>query len=173
MKRPTLSLRELNKTDFHNLYSLHGDPEIMKYISNGIALTKEQCLAKLNQYIKEQNDSSELGCWAIEDSETNEFIGMVMIKYFKGIIEPGLGYSILQKYFGMGITTEACEMIIQRYFNKSDFKNLWAITSPENIGSIKVLEKLGFKLKKQELYLGLNQSTPQFTNFYALKKICD
>jgi len=70
-----------------------------------------------------------------------------------------IGYDLNPQYWGEGIMTEALFSIITMIFSKSSpfgiFNRIQADTIPGNIGSEKVLLKLGFKnegLRRQSGY---------------------
>ena len=55
-----------------------------------------------------------------------------------------LGYWIGETYWGKGIVSEAINQFTQDVFAHFDVRRLFSLVAPENIGSIKVLEKCGF-----------------------------
>ena len=78
-----------------------------------------------------------------EVGETGKVIGFCGIKYLPEIDLPEVGYRFLKEFWGKGIATEAAKACVE--FAKNDLKvdKLVALIIPENIGSIKVAEKLG------------------------------
>ncbi|CAI9775903.1 unnamed protein product [Fraxinus pennsylvanica] len=57
-----------------------------------------------------------------------------------------LGYAVGSNYWGQGIVTKAMKMAIPRVFEKFPYLvRLEALVEEENIGSQRVLEKVGFK----------------------------
>jgi ribosomal-protein-alanine N-acetyltransferase len=65
-----------------------------------------------------------------------------------------LGFRFLPQYWNKGIATEASLEIIKYGFEKLYIKKIIATAMPENIGSCKVLEKVGLKFYKVEKYEG-------------------
>ncbi len=55
-----------------------------------------------------------------------------------------LGYSLDQEHNGRGYTTEATNLVIEYAFEKLNLHRIEAGVMPDNIGSIRVLEKAGF-----------------------------
>ncbi|BES66828.1 hypothetical protein SANA_32670 [Gottschalkiaceae bacterium SANA] len=55
-----------------------------------------------------------------------------------------LGYSLIPDYWKQGIATEAAKMMIHIAFDVLHLRRIQAITHPDNIGSIRVLERLRF-----------------------------
>ena len=55
-----------------------------------------------------------------------------------------LGYSLDQKHNGKGYTTEATKLVVNYAFEILNLHRIEAGVMPDNIGSIRVLEKAGF-----------------------------
>ena len=58
---------------------------------------------------------------------------------------PALMYFIAPKHWGQGIATEAAGAVVSAAFANSKVPKVWASTNVQNIGSIRVLEKLGMQ----------------------------
>jgi ribosomal-protein-alanine N-acetyltransferase len=56
-----------------------------------------------------------------------------------------IGYGLDHRYSGKGYATKAVVLALDIAFNKLNFHRVVAEAQPENIGSIRVLEKAGFK----------------------------
>jgi ribosomal-protein-alanine N-acetyltransferase len=56
-----------------------------------------------------------------------------------------LGYAFNRKYWGKGYATEAASAILQFGFETLKLHRVGATVLPNNFGSIRVLEKLGFQ----------------------------
>lgn len=54
-----------------------------------------------------------------------------------------LGYAIGRSYWGRGLAVEAAEAILGWAFGGLNLERVWASTSPENLRSQRVLQKLG------------------------------
>jgi [ribosomal protein S5]-alanine N-acetyltransferase len=74
-----------------------------------------------------------------------------------------IGYSVVTEYRGKGYATEFIQALIKRAFSFTDVKKIIAQTTPENIASRKVLEKLSFTLEGEGEQFG--------TIRYTLKRI--
>jgi len=58
-----------------------------------------------------------------------------------------IGYWLARPYWGQGIVTDAVRDYVQYAFNELDLLRLTAYTFTFNVGSVRVLEKNGFKLE--------------------------
>lgn len=71
--------------------------------------------------------------------------GLVQRDYLES---PDIGFAFLPDYWGAGLATEAAKAVVD-YANKDlQINNVLGITNPENIGSMKVLEKVGLRFDK-------------------------
>jgi len=60
-----------------------------------------------------------------------------------------LVYSLLRQYWGKGLMTEAARAFMNWAFQTYSFNRIYAWCDPRNIGSCRVLEKLGMKREGQ------------------------
>lgn len=66
---------------------------------------------------------------------------------------PDLGYALLTEYFSHGYAIEAAHAVLKNAVEVHGLTKVLAVTKPENTGSLKILEKLGFKFVKMiQLY---------------------
>ncbi len=56
-----------------------------------------------------------------------------------------VGYSLRRDLWGRGIVTEALDLLIDLAFGPLDLRRLEADVDPRNLGSLRVLEKVGFQ----------------------------
>jgi len=77
------------------------------------------------------------------DDEAAGSIGFHKIEQHKAEI----GYWLAQKYWGNGLMTEAVKQASEFGFKKLKLRRIWAAVFPWNKGSMRILEKNGFKLE--------------------------
>lgn len=139
---PRLFLRQFTETDAPLILELNSDPEIVKYVHEPTLKTEEQAREILIDIILPQYKNN-LGRWAIQVKETNEFIGWCGLKYRPELNEIDLGYRLMQKAWGKGYATEAAQQTLDHGFNVLNLQLITGRAHIENIASIKVLEKIG------------------------------
>lgn len=142
-----LILREILPTDINGLFELDSDPEVHKYLGNKPVTDKSQTVDAIN-FIRQQYIDNGIGRWAIIEKETNNFIGWTGLKLEK--IKTNnhtnyydLGYRIIRKYWGKGFATESAISSLQYGFDILDINEIFAAADCENIGSNKILNKIG------------------------------
>ena len=91
----------------------------------------------------------------------NQSAGICGIVKREGLTIPDLGFAMLPKYEGKGIATEASKAVVQYAKETLQLSQLAGITKPDNIASIRVLEKVGMEFKEKI-------QLPQDANMFSL-----
>jgi [ribosomal protein S5]-alanine N-acetyltransferase len=144
LRTARMTFRQFCHEDFESLYTLDSNPEVMKYISDGVPMKEEQVKSALTRIINRYEEWTHYGIWAATISETNEFIGWFAFKPLPKINEIEVGYRLLPKYWGKGLATEGTVALLNYGFEDLKLEKITAIALPENKASRKVLEKTGF-----------------------------
>jgi len=84
--------------------------------------------------------------FTLKEAKNNQLIGYgglfdINIEASKAEI----GYGLLQEYWGQGIISEAIKKIVDFGINKMELHRIYGYIDPQNIPSIKVIEKFNFK----------------------------
>lgn len=138
-----LLIREIMPSDINVLLSVYSKEENMKYISSGkYDWTVEDLKGK---YEKVNTDGYPQGYGifsVVADGEIIGEAGLFNSFGYKKILE--LGYILDNKYWNRGYGTEICEGLLNYGFNVLGLEKIIARMYPENIGSIRICEKLNF-----------------------------
>ncbi|KOO47964.1 GNAT family N-acetyltransferase [Viridibacillus arvi] len=99
--------------------------------------------------------------FAIFAMGTSDLVGHISIYSIKRLpfASAFVGYSVDKRYIGQGIASEALELVIKFGFEDLSLHRIEAYVSPNNIGSVRVLEKAGFLregLLRKLLYINGN-----------------
>jgi len=149
-------LRKLGHQDIDGMYALDSDPEVHKYLGGNTISRKDEALSTIDHVIA-QYDKYGIGRWAIINKKDNSFVGWSGLKYETNSFytdQPyyDIGYRILKKYWQQGIASETAIASLDYGFNTLGLSKINAAAHIENIGSIKVLERIGLTLKDQFYY---------------------
>lgn len=68
--------------------------------------------------------------------------------------ETDLGYRFKKSFWGKGYGTEAATMALKDGFDRLQLKSIYAEAYSENLGSIRIMEKIGMKFLKETLLGG-------------------
>jgi len=137
-----LRLRLFTHDDLQVMFKLNTDPDVIKYADTPVK-DMEEAKQRLEQGPLFDYAKYGYGRFAVELKETGKVIGFCGIKYLPEIDLPEVGFRYLQEYWGRGIGTEAAKACVEFAREDLKIKKLIALIIPENIGSIKVAEKLG------------------------------
>ncbi|OGU62416.1 MAG: hypothetical protein A2V66_17155 [Ignavibacteria bacterium RBG_13_36_8] len=141
-KRTLLKL--LSVDNAKDLYAYRSLPEVYKYQSwfpKNISDAEDFIKDYSSHHDFEVEGWKQFGIFLIED---NTLIGDCGC-----CIQPDnqaeIGYTISPQYQRKGLGSEVVESLINFLFRELSLRKIIAKTDPENIGSIKVLEKFGFR----------------------------
>ncbi len=143
-----LLLRPFRIDDIESSYAMNLDAEVNKYTGDGGIVTKEEIKRRILEDVIGDYQKHGFGRLAVEFKENNKFIGFTGLKFLEDLNEVDIGYRSMKDYWGKGIATEAAAACINFGFETLGIKKIIAMVLPENIGSIKVLEKLNFEFEK-------------------------
>ena len=123
----------------------------------GIYYTEYTQQNKIMESMRLRSVQLEYFC-GIYDISTNALIGQISLYSIKRLPFSScfIGYALDEHFAGKGITTEAVQLMVQFAFITLKLNRVEAYVSPNNVGSIRVLEKVGFLqegLLKQLLYI--------------------
>ncbi|MBA3537260.1 MAG: GNAT family N-acetyltransferase [Tatlockia sp.] len=143
-----LIIEEPSLNDLDNLYNLQSNPQVMKYIGEGIRDRMEviKGLKKAIDHFKKHNFS--LGSVYLKHS--HKFIGRAGLIYFNyNDKQPKIevAYALLPDYWGKGYATELTKALSIWAFQNLSINKLIAVVHPENIASEHVLIKSGMSSK--------------------------
>jgi RimJ/RimL family protein N-acetyltransferase len=151
-----LILREILSSDIDGMFELDSDPEVHKYLGNKPIINKEQTAAIIDS-VRQQYVDNGIGRFAIIDKKTNAFIGWTGLKLEMKLTNNhqnyyDLGYRLIRKYWGKGYATESAVASLDFAFNKLKLEKVYAAASVENVGSNKILRKIGMNFIETFFY---------------------
>ena len=149
-----LILREFNINDYKEVYEFGSNLEVQRYTGDKIieSLNDAKELIK-NVWYKDYKKYG-YGRWAVIYKPENKIIGFAGLKYLPEFNETDIGFRFLPEYWGKGLASEASYEIIKYGFEKLGLEKIIGIALAENIGSCKVLKKIGLTFYKIDDYDG-------------------
>lgn len=149
MKQPILMsdrilLRKYKISDAFEDYKIGKDKEVSKWIYEiPFPYKLEDAKKWIINILKNKKDYF----YVIILKDNKKLIGTIWVNHIKNKIGE-LSYIIGKRYWGKGYATEAVKLMIKFCFNKLKLNKILAKVNELNKGSIKILEKFDFKLKK-------------------------
>lgn len=141
-----LGIRELTKTDVNVLFELYSDKEAMKFRGSKPFENIEEAIVMLEKVAENIQNETEYR-YAIIEKKSNEVIGTFLITPVSNS-DCKIGCSIGKKYWRMGFGMEVMILMIA-YLKNLNYKKVIGLIKKENIPSIKLVEKMSFKLIEQ------------------------
>lgn len=164
LQTPRLRLRRFVPDDIDALYRIFCDPAVTKFIGDGQPATREETAVALDSIIRHWHRHG-FGRWAILDRASDELIGCGGLRSLFGT--PELVYLFAEAAWGRGLATEVATAILTYGFEEKAFERIVAITKPNNVASIRVMQKLGMRFEMDAVYYGFEvvQYTIDRANF--------
>ena len=167
-------LREFVSEDLDKLVELDGDPEVMKYLSEGEPTSRDDMVLIMNRtktVLEKYNHK--LGIWAAIEKSTSKFMGWFHLRPSKKDSENlkllELRYRLKREFWSKGIATEVSKKLLTKAFDELGASEVFAITIQGNLASRRVMEKIGLKFSHDFVDDSFKPSL-QNQVWYSLKK---
>lgn len=160
-----LLLRRFTPEDAAENFRIYTDPENMRFMGrqpDSIEFERYH----IHKHIANYYDTHEFGLWAAVLKEDGRLIGRCGLLYqpVEGTQEVEVSYLIDRPYWGRGLATEAARAVVKLGFERYGFLRIVALINPENVGSVRVAEKVGLKYERDVNFRDYGQVA-----LYALK----
>lgn len=141
-----LTLRWATLEDAAFLVELNKDPEVMRYTGDAATPTLQDAIIMIKERFWPQKNLYRMGRFII-CLKDNTPIGWCGLRFFPETQEVDLGYRLMKKYWGQGHATEAARVCLEYGFQTLKLTRIIARAKPQNLASIKVMQKLGMNFK--------------------------
>jgi len=154
METRRLILRPFESEDAEAAFVWFGDPIVMRFTPAGPDTSIEQTKARLANYQVHQTEHG-FSKWIVLDRHLGRPIGDsgLLVLPENGWVD--LGFRFAQPYWGKGLATEVASAWVRAAFDDFHIGRLTAIVHPENLASIRILEKLGFLTERRDTIMGM------------------
>jgi len=144
--------REFTVDDAEDAFRLNSNPEVMRYTGDSMP----ESVDAARKFIQAYPDFDEVGFgrWACILKETRTIIGFCGLKYLPELDLVDVGYRFLPNYWGQGLATEACAACLEFGFQEIGLTKIYGFVVPENLASVRVLEKAGMRFDAKVKYDG-------------------
>jgi len=142
-----LRLRPYRDADIDRMFELYSDPFVMRYWSFPPWTHRAQADSYLQRAIKEMGEGRVMP-WAIAAHDDDRLVGtttLFALDALQGRAE--IGYSLDPKLQGQGYAHEALRLALVHAFDTLRMRRIEADVDPRNRPSIRLLERLGFRLE--------------------------
>lgn len=143
------NLRQLNEKDDKEIFILRSDDRVLKYLDIPKAEFLDDArifIEKINALIK--NNVSIY--WAVTANSSSKLLGTICLwNITESPYKADIGFTLLPDQFGKGIMQEVLPAVLDYGFNTMKLEKIKGEVSPDNIKSIKLMEKFGFTLSEK------------------------
>jgi RimJ/RimL family protein N-acetyltransferase len=143
-----LVLRRFTLDDVEDVLALDSDPLVRRFVEDGEPVTRESTVEMIEHWLTYHERSELFGFWAAIERSTGRFLGWFHFRPGEGHgdDEPELGYRLIASAWGRGFATEGSIALIDRGFSTGRIRRVLAETMAVNVGSRRVMEKIGMRL---------------------------
>jgi [ribosomal protein S5]-alanine N-acetyltransferase len=149
-----LSLRPHRPSDVPFMMQLNSDPEVVRYTGDAAFASDDEARAVVARLARQFEDYR-MGRFIVSDRETGEKLGWCGLRWHDDHGVADLGYRFFRKHWGRGYATEAAAACIRYAVEELLLSRLVAHAMLENVASVRVLEKLGFRRTGPTVFKGL------------------
>lgn len=143
-----LRLREFTLEDAPFILELLNTPDWIRFISDKGPKTLEEAQNYITYGPAKSYMKNGFGLWCVEQKSDGQAIGMCGLVDRPGLEDIDLGFAFLPAFYRKGYGFESAKAVLDFGWSQLQLKRIVAITIPENEGSIRLLEKLGFWYEK-------------------------
>jgi ribosomal-protein-alanine N-acetyltransferase len=140
-----LALRELAPGDAAFVLELLNEPGFLQNIGDRGVRTLEDARGYIANSAVASYEKNGFGLYRTALKDTDVPVGICGLVRRDGLDGPDIGFAFLERFWGNGYASEAAAAILGHAHVKLGLGRILAITALENRGSIRVLEKLGFR----------------------------
>jgi [ribosomal protein S5]-alanine N-acetyltransferase len=160
-----LILRPFTLEDAEPSFVMNTDPEVMRYLGGVTVNSVDDVREMLQKHTLTDYEKHGFGRFAMIHKETQEFMGFVGLKYIEELDEVDHGYRLIPKFWRQGYGYEASLPCLDFAFEDLGLNRIVALANHNNIASISLMKKLGFRYEKDihiygddAVYYALNKS---------------
>lgn len=142
-----LYLRQLTHADANAIIGIFGHPEVLRYLDDEPVVTTEAAIALID-WMNGHFEKQEAVRWGITLKGQDAVIGTCGFHFWrKDYRRTDIGYDLQPAYWGQGYVTEATHCLVRWCFENLNLHRVQADCTAGNLGSERVLEKVGFTLE--------------------------
>ena len=148
--------RPFELEDAEDVMKMLADKEVTRYtFDHQGVFSKEDALDLIKNVLQADYKQYGYGRLAVIHKPDNVLIGFSGLKYLPEFAMTDIGYRFLPQYWGKGLATESVLAIMQYAKQQLKLDTIIGMAMPDNIASLKLLEKAGLSYKKDVVEDGI------------------
>lgn len=142
-----LTIRPFTLDDDAFVLALLNDPDWLRYIGDRGVRTREDARRQITDKYLASYTRDGVGLMAVTLHDQPAAIGMCGLIKREGLADVDIGFAFLPAYRAHGYAREAAEAVLAYGRDTLKIQRVVAITLPENVASIRLLEKIGLRFE--------------------------
>lgn len=138
-----LTLRQATLDDAEFMLRLLNEPSFLRFIGDRGVRTADDARRYIADKYFDSYERNGFGLWVVERKDTPGPIGISGLVKRDVLPHPDIGFAFLPEYWSAGYAYESAAGVKQHAFEVLGLTQLFAITNPDNVGSIRIVERLG------------------------------
>jgi RimJ/RimL family protein N-acetyltransferase len=143
-----LVLRRLSAEDAEFILELLNQPSFLRYIGDKGVRTSEDAVNYIQTGPQASYEQFGFGLYLVELKGSGVSIGMCGLIKRDSLPDVDVGFAFLPDYWSQGYAFEAAAAVMNYGREAFGLKRIVAITSLDNVASIKLLEKVGLRFER-------------------------
>jgi len=135
-----LLLRRFTERDVDAIFAMRSHAEMMRFIR---APQNRQESVNWLKLVSSLWETEKIGFCAVVEKTSGKLIGWCGLWRLKETSETEIGYAIAREFWGRGFGSEAAGAFLAYGFETLKLDKIAAVAAAENVGSRRVMEKLG------------------------------
>jgi RimJ/RimL family protein N-acetyltransferase len=149
-----LVLRPPVAGDLARIVALHGDPLVMAWIDDGRPVSADLVVSRDFGWLSADHGDGR-GYWIGVERATDVTVGWFGLRPEPGRLDVlELGYRLRPTCWGRGLATEGARALLAHAFDTLRVSRVFATTMVVNVGSWRVMEKIGLRHRRTFRYAG-------------------
>lgn len=152
-----LKLRGFTLEDVAAHGHIFSDPLVTRYLPRGPYPAEQapEIAQRTVAYFIKHWEKLGFGVWAVTDARSGTLIGQCGLNHLAASDEIEVLYLLDRPYWGAGLATEAAQAAVDVGFDQLGLERIIGLTTPQNVASQRVLQKIGLRYEDDAQYFGM------------------
>lgn len=148
MQTENLYLRHFTLDDAEAFLPLVSMPEIIRYTGEQVQASLDDVRHIISTRPLADYATHGYGRMACIEKSSGRLVGFCGLKFLEELNEVDIGYRFLPDCWGKGYATESARVLMQHGASEHGIRRVVGLVHPDNVGSVRVLEKLGLVFER-------------------------
>ena len=144
-----LLIRRFDLDDAVFILELLNEPGWLRFIGDKGIRTLEGARQYIERGPMASYEAHGFGLSMVALKESGLAAGMAGLIRREGLEDVDVGFAFLERHMGRGYAREAAEAVVAQGWDSFGLPRIVAITTPDNLRSIQLLEAIGFRFERQ------------------------